>query len=132
MLVDVYEKTRTIEVPYGDKSVKICKVDMTGLGYSREVEIHAISRGTLSISRDYIAIVEDSDKLNRTINRLKSNDKFQEEQKHALYDEIRKAYAGFGDVLRNAPIRRKVKEELLESYADAFRKTRQTPWRNSL
>lgn len=121
MLVDVYEKTRTIEVPDGDKTVKVCKIDQTGLGYSTEAEIFTIQRGGYSLQPRYSsAIIEKDSNLSKHMEYLESRITYESKLKAIAYDVFDEGDEKFMKIIENCPIRGKAKKYLVSEFRDCF------------
>lgn len=128
MLVGVYEKTRTIEVPDGDKTVKVCKIDLTGLGYSQEVEIQQLGNGFVNTPIVFVGDT-DGEKILEYINRLKAYAEKEYKKRYNLCNSVDQAYDLFCNVIRNTAIKDKVKTDLLRSMASCFSVIKDPMWR---
>jgi hypothetical protein len=128
MLVDVYEKTRTIEVPDGDKTVKVCKIDLTGLGYSQEVEIQQLGNGFVNTPIVFVGDT-DGEKILEYINNLKASVDREWYKRRNFFNSVDQAYDLFCNVIKNTAIKDKVKTDLLRSMASCFSGVKDPMWR---
>lgn len=128
MLVDVYEKTRTIEVPDGDKTVKVCKIDLTGLGYSQEVEIQQLDNGFVDTAIVFVGDT-DGDKVLKYIHSLKASAEMEWRKRQNFFNAVDQAYALFCNVVRNTAIKDRVKTDLLRSLSSCFSDIEDPMWR---
>lgn len=128
MLVDVYEKTRTIEVPDGDKTVRVCKIDLTGLGYSQEVEIQHLGNGFVDTAIVFVGDT-DGDKILKYIHSLKASAEMEWRKRQNFFNAVGYAYDLFCNVVGNMAIKDKVKTDLLRSLSACFSATKDPLWR---
>lgn len=121
MLVDVYEKTRTIEVPDGDKTVRVCKIDHTGLGYSTEAKIIKVQRDGYSLQPKYSsAIIEKESNLSKHMEYLESCIAYERELKEKAYALFDSGHEKFVKIIENCSIRDKAKKHLVSEFRDCF------------
>lgn len=121
MLVDVYEKTRTIEVPDGDKTVRVCKIDQTGLGYSTEAEIFTVQRDRYSLQPRYSsAIIEKDSNLSKHMGYLEASITYESKLKEKAYALFDNGYEQFMKIIENCSIRDKAKKHLVSEFRDCF------------
>jgi hypothetical protein len=128
MLVDVYEKTRTIEVPDGDKTVKVCKIDLTGFGYSQEVEIQHLGNGFLDTPIVFVGGT-DGEKILEYINSLKASAEMEWRKRQNFFNAVDQSYDLFCNVVKNTAIKDRVKTDLLRSLSACFSATKDPLWR---
>lgn len=127
MKVDIYEKTRTIEVPDGATNTKIICTDGTGYGYSMEADIHTVSLNGVRMT--HFAIINQDDILPKYISRLKNMIEYHKGKKREVLNAGEEANREFLQILDNAPIRHKVKVDLKNKFKNKFSFLNRSPWR---
>lgn len=128
MLVDVYEKTRTIEVPDGDKTVKVCKIDLTGLGYSQEVDIQYLGYGTVETPIVFVGDIG-GNKVLEYISHLRAVAEMEWRKRQNFFNAVDQSYDLFCNVVKNTAIKDRVKTDLLRSLSACFSATEDPLWR---